>query len=48
MLYFATDKALLGKDLPGMAAALKPGGRLWIAYPSPFPAGISGESDCVR
>lgn len=73
VLYFATDKALLGKDLPGMAAALKLGGRLRIAYPtrtggasrwwpsttsgrlcgssrasSPFPAGISGESDCVR
>lgn len=33
VLYFATDKALLGKDLPGMAAALKLGGRLRIAYP---------------
>jgi len=33
VLYFATDKSLLGKDLPGMVAALKPGGRLWVAYP---------------
>lgn len=33
VLYFATDKVLLGKDLPQIGAALKPGGRLWIAYP---------------
>lgn len=48
VLYFATDASLLGKDLPHLARALEPRGRLWIAYPKGKAVATDLNRDTLR